>query len=281
MVNLLGACRTIALTIIAIGQAACLAVPIPYPPDVGEVYIPQEKIDDIEIGKTSRRDIEQMFGTPDWIFGAQSRLIYKTRNLSTWQLGACAIGISGSFGCAERWYDTEILDITLDNHAVARQWEVVVPVLGECTASGVCLYMHDQMKVYATAAADLAAKKFDASSESCAVYLYSWKPARPDTTVRFKVDGNEDPYWHLEDTDFFRVDLALGQHSIGASVNWIKGVTPDSVALNCIAGESYFLRILIDGEEGASFGLIPVEQGRRAISDRNLLLAKDSPATAR
>jgi hypothetical protein len=263
----------------AVGQAACLGVPIPYPPVTGDVYIPQEKIDDIEIGETNRRDIERMFGVPDWSFGSESRLIYKTRTLSTWQLGGCAIGMTSGY-CADRWYDTEILDITLDNYEVVRRWEVLVPVLGERTASGICLYRYDLMKVYATAEADLEAKKFDVTSEKCALFLYSWKPARPDTTIRFQVDGNEDPYWFLEDSDFFRVDLEPGPHIIGATVNWLEGVTPSSVTLDCDSGNTYFLRILIDGLEGASFGLVAVAEGRRAISDRNLLLRKDSPATA-
>ena len=64
-------------------------------------------------------------------------------------------------------------------------------------------------------------------------------------------------------------------------MNWVKGVTPNSVALNCVPGDDYFLRILIDGLEGASFGSVPAEEGRRAIGDRNLLLSKDSPETAR
>ena len=280
IVNLLVAYRTVALAIVAVGQAACLAVPIPYPPAVGEVFIPPEKIDEIEIGETNRHDIERMFGVPDWTFGSESRLIYKTRALSTWQLGWCGIGWSNS-DCADRSYDTEILDITLDNDEVVTHWEVLVPVLGERTASGICLYMYGHMKVYASAEADLEAKEASFTSGECAVFLYSWKPARPDTTVRFEVDGNEEPYWFLEDSDFFRVNLNPGPHTIGATVNWLKGVNPNSVTLDCEPGNTYFLRIQIDGTEGASFGPVPVEEGRRAIRNRNLLLLKDSPAAAR
>jgi hypothetical protein len=279
-VNHLNTFRTTVLVAATIGLEACIVVPIPYPPATDEVFIQQEKIDEVEIGKTDYRELQRMLGGPDWSFDSASRMIYKTRTLSQWQLGGCFIGMDGSGGCDDRWYKTELLDVTIDSYGIVVRREVLLPDLGERTASGICLYKYDLMKVYAAADANLKAKEIDVSPGKCAVFLYSWKPARSETTVRFQVDGNEDPYWFLADSDFFRVDLAEGPHTIGATVNWSKGVLPNSIALNCESEDAYFIRILIDGLEGASFGLVPAEEGRREIKDRDLVLLKDSISKA-
>jgi hypothetical protein len=223
-----------------------------------------------------------MLGVPDWAFGSATRLIYKTRTLSSWQLGGCRVADLGygPLGCDDRWYDTEILDITLDRYGIVKQWEVLIPDLGERTASGIVLYRYDLMKVYGTEDAELTVKALDVIPGRCSVFLYSWKPARPETSIRFQVDGNEDPYWFLTDSDFFHVDLAEGLHTIGASVNWVEGVRPESIELTCESGNIYFMRVLIDGLEGASFEMVPAEEGRRAIDDRELLLSRDSGTTA-
>jgi len=286
-VNCLIFCRTAVLVIAAISLGACIVIPVPRLTAQDEVFIQQEKIDQIEIGKTDRREMQQVLGEPDWSFDSGSRLIFKTRKLSPAQMGTCLIvavpagfGAMGGGSCDNRWYETELLDIAFNNQGTVIQRDLFVADFGECTATGVCPYEYGGVKVYASADDDNKAKEFWVELGRCAVYLYTWKPARPDTTVRFQVDKNEYPYWFLEDTDFFRVELVEGPHTIGASVNWVKSIRPDSLALNCEAQASYFVRILIDGPEGASFGPVPADEGRREVLVRDLVLTRDSTAKA-
>jgi hypothetical protein len=281
-VNRLNACRTIVLVVAAISLDSCIIVPIPRPAK-DEVFIQQEKIDEIEIGETDSRELQQVLGDPDWSFDSGSRLVYKTRILSPGQIGTCVIvgipagfGASGGGSCDDRWYEAELLDIAFDSQGTVIRRDVFVADFGECTTTGVCPYEYGGMKVYASADDDKKAKETGMEPGRCAVFLYTWKPARPETSVRFQVDHNEYPYWFLADSDFFRVELAEGPHTIGASVNWLKGVQPNSIALNCESRNAYFMRILIDRSEGASFGLVPADEGRREILGRNLVLTRDS-----
>ena len=275
-VNHLNTFRTTVLVAATIGLEACIVVPIPYPPATDEVFIQQEKIDEIEIGKTDYRELQRMLGGPDWSFDSASRMIYKTRTLSQWQLGGCFIGMDGSGYCDDRWYKTELLDIAFDSQGTVIRRDVFVPDVGDCTATGICLYEYGGMKVYASADDDKKAKEIWVEPGQCAVFLYTWKPARPETSVRFQVDSDEFSYWFLADSDFFRIELAEGPHTIGATVNWGQGVRPDSIALNCESRTAYFMRILMDELEGASFGPVPADEGRREIFGRDLVLARDS-----
>ena len=187
-------------------------------------------------------------------------------------------GAFGGGSCSDRTYETELLDIAFDNQGTVIRRDVFVANFGECTATGVCPYEYGGMKVYASADNDEKAKEVWVEPGLCVVFLYTWKPARPETSVRFQVDGNEYPYWFLSDSDFFRVDLVEGSHTIGATVNWVKGVQPDSIALNCESRAAYFIRILIDGPEGASFGLVSAQDGLQQIIGRDLILTRDSVA---
>ena len=277
--NRLIACRTIILVVAAIGLESCIIVPIPRPAK-DEVFIQQEKIDKIEIGETDSRELQRVLGNPDWSFDSGSRLVYKTRSLSPGQIGSCVIvGLPGGMGggsCDDRWYETELLDIAFGSQGTVIRMDVFVADFGECTTTGICLNEYGGMKVYASADDNKKAKETGVEPGRCAVYLYTWKPARPETSVRFQVDHYEYPYWFLADSDFFRVELDQGLHTIGASVNWVRGVRPDSIELNCESRTAYFVRILIDRSEGASFGLVPADEGRRDILGRNLVLTRDS-----
>ena len=281
-VNRLNACRTIVLVATAISLESCIIIPIPRPAK-DEVFIEQEKIDEIEIGKTDSRELQRVLGDPDWSFDSGSRLVYKARILSPGQIGTCVVvAIPAGFGgmgggsCDNRLYETELLDIAFDSQGTVIRRDVFVPDVGKCTATGVCLYEYGGMKAYASADDDRRAKEGWVEPGRCVVFLYTWKPARPETSVRFQVDHNEYSYWYLADSDFFRVELVNGQHTIGASVNWVKGVRPDSLTLNCESQSAYFLQILINGSEGASFGLVPEEEGHQEILGRNLVLTRDS-----
>jgi hypothetical protein len=277
--NRLNACHTSVLVVAAIGLVSCIIVPFPRTAK-DEVLIPQEKIDEIEIGKTDSRELQRGLGDPDWSFDSGSRLVYKTRILSPEQVGSCVIvGLPGGMGggsCDDRRYETELLDIAFDSQATVIRRDVFVANFGECTATGICPYGYGGMKIYASADDDKKAKETGVEPGRCAVYLYTSKPARPETSVRFQVDHNEYPYWFLADADFFRVELDKGPHTIGASVNWVKGVRPHSIALNCESRTAYFMRVLLDQPDGASFGLVPADEGRREILGRNLVLTRDS-----
>jgi len=278
-VNRLNAYRTIVLVATVISLESCILVPFPRPAKDVEVFIQQEKIDEIEIGKTDSRELQRVLGEPDWSFDTGSRVVYKTRILSPGQMGWCVISgvpTGGGGSCDTRSYETELLDIAFDSQGTVIQRDVFIADFSECAATGVCPYDHGGMKIYASADYSQKAKEIGVESGWCVVFLYSWKPARPHTSVRFQVNGNEYPYWYLKDTDFFRVDLVEGPHTIGASVNWLKGVRPDLLSLNCESRSAYYIRILIDGSEGASFGLVPEDEGHREILGRNLVLPRDA-----
>ena len=278
--NRLNACRTIILVVAVISLESCIIVPIPYPATKDEVFIQQEKIDKIEIGETDSRELQHVLGDPDWSFDSGSRVVYKTRTMSPWQIGSCLIMAtpagSGGGSCDNRWYETELLDIVFDSQGTVIRRDVFVLDVGDCTATGICLYEYGGMKVYASADDDKKAKEFWVEPGQCAVFLYTWKPARPETSVGFQVDSDEYSYGPLADSDFFRVELAEGPHTIGATVNWGQGVRPDSIALNCESRTAYFMRILMDELEGPSFGPVPADEGRREIFSRDLVLARDS-----
>lgn len=281
-VNQPSARRTIVLIAAVISLVSCIVVPIPRPAKV-EVLIQQQKIDSIEIGKTDFRELQRVLGDPDWSFDSGSRLVYKTRVLSPGQIGTCVVvaipagfGAAGGGDCDDRRYETELLDIAFDGQGTVIRRDVFIANFSECAATGVCPYEYGGMKVYASADDSKKAKETGVDPGRCTVFLYTWKPARPETSVRFQVDSDEYPYWFLRDSDFFRVELVEGPHTVGASVNWLKGVRPASIALNCESARAYFIRILIDGSEGASFGLVPEDEGRQEIFGRELVLTRDS-----
>jgi len=79
MINLtaITVARPICLVVLSIGMQAC-AIPIPYPGDE-IVMIEKELIESIQVGQTSKADLQHKLGPPDWSLNDGSRWMYYTR----------------------------------------------------------------------------------------------------------------------------------------------------------------------------------------------------------
>ena len=119
-------------------------VVVPYPVfGSSETFIEEETLEFIEIGQSTRAELQQAIGLPDLSFNDGSRWIYKVRMSKPGGWGGCyveVISYEGSAGCGKSVDEPvmTILDLSISDLGVISKQEISTVEMGKCTQTGVC-----------------------------------------------------------------------------------------------------------------------------------------------
>ncbi len=208
------------LAIVTLVTAGCLVLPYREGRDSSETFIEEESLKFIEIGQSTRAELQQAIGSPDWNFNGGSRWIYKTRRDVDWRWGVC-VGdvISGQGSCSRsRMVETmTILDLNFDSFGVVSRKKISSLKPGSCTESQVCF---SPLTAYATADDDAYAKQFLAEPGRCAIYLFTVKSFSP---VSVRIDATDVIQRYKTDTGYLRLSLDAGVHNLDDE-DWVVKV---------------------------------------------------------
>jgi len=254
-----------------------------YASESSETFIEEESLKFIEIGKSTRAELQQTIGLPDWSFNDGSRWIYKVSTSKPGGWGGCYIEVisaEGSAGCGRSDYEPvmTILDLSISNLDVISKQEISTVKMGACIETGVCL-----------GAWETPVKGFQAEPEQCLVFLYT---DSPDTNRILSVDSVRVLGAYRKNSEFLLLRLDPGKHRIlVASHSKISMENSGIIDIDCLAGGIHFLRERkFEGnhsvrENGATrrvlsdqswLALVPDNLGRSAIMDKTLHPLPDS-----
>ncbi len=232
----------------------------------GRTYIEKDSLDLIQVGQTSKQELQQTLGPPDWGFNNGSRWIYRTRyhHTSRDHLGTSRYESVTGF---------EIVDLTFDRSGVITTKDLLWIWSGTCLESIGCFHWTSNvLTVFASSDEDADAKQFHTESGECVVYLYS---ADSFYAIDIYSDGvgMHGRYW--ADTGFVRINLIAGERTVTVTYSSLFGQFSKSVSLNCAAGDVYFAQEHNEANDKFLFNLVSDDEGRRQIVMRNLMLLAD------
>ena len=127
MINLtaITVARPICLVVLSIGMQACVVIPIPYPGDE-MVMIEKELIESIQVGQTSKADLQHKLGPPDWSLNDGSRWMYYTREFRPFGVAILSDFGGGAEGKILADWRTEFLYLTFNSSDVIDDLEISV-----------------------------------------------------------------------------------------------------------------------------------------------------------
>lgn len=125
MINLtaITVARPICLVVLSIGMQACV-LPLPYSGD-DLVLIEKELIESIQVGQTSKADLQHKLGPPDWSLNDGSRWMYYTRNYRPAGWSLVSLDGGRSITPLKDWR-IEYLYLTFNSSDVIDDWEISV-----------------------------------------------------------------------------------------------------------------------------------------------------------
>lgn len=125
MINLtaITVARPMCLVVLSIGMQACV-LPLPYSGD-DLVLIEKELIESIQVGQTSKADLQHKLGPPDWSLNDGSRWMYYTRNYRPAGWSLVSLDGGRSITPLKDWR-IEYLYLTFNSSDVIDDWEISV-----------------------------------------------------------------------------------------------------------------------------------------------------------
>ena len=111
------------LVVLSIGMQACV-LPFPYPGDE-LVLIEKELIESIQVGQTSKADLQHKLGPPSWSLNDGSRWMYYTRTYRPAGWGLVIIMDGGNSTPPKDWR-SEFLYLTFNSSDVIDDLEISV-----------------------------------------------------------------------------------------------------------------------------------------------------------
>ena len=287
----------VTVVVVLLVTAGCIAVPYRVS-ESSETFIEEESFEFIEIGQSTRAEMQQAIGLPDWSFNDGSRWIYKVRMLKPGGWGGCYIEVisaEGSAGCGRS--DDQpvmtILDLSISNLDVISKQEISTVKMGACTQTGVCFGAWESpVTLLASPEEEAHVKQFQAEPEQCAVYLYTDSPY----TNRFlRVDSVRVLGAYRKNSEFLRLRLDPGEHRILVASQLTTSIQNSGIIdIDCLAGGVHFLRerkyqgkhyVMENGarrlvlSDQSWLALVPDDLGRSAVMDKTLRLLPDSALT--
>ena len=258
------------LVIVTLVTAGCVAIPY-YASESSETFIEEETLKFIEIGKSTRAELQQTIGLPDWSFNDGSRWIYKVSASKPGGWGGCyieVISIEGSAGCGRSYHEPvmTILDLSISDLDVISKQEISTVKRDACIEPGVCLgawypvTLHaspeeeahakqgryreqcweSPVTLYASPEEEAHVKQFQAEPEQCLVFLYT---DSPDTNCILSVDSVRVLRAYRKNSEFLLLRLDPGKHRIlVASHSKISMENSGIIDIDCLAGGIHFLR---------------------------------------
>ena len=264
----------VCLVMLITGACGCTVLPGGTP---GITFIEKDSLELIRTGQTSKKELRQALGSPDWSFNGGSRWIYRTRRRGDYGLSGCIVVPDGDdyLKCTESKYVAvmDFADLSFDSRGIIARQDLLSIKSGTCSESNVCFHWTSSaLTVYASMDEDADAKRFRTEPGHCAVYLYS-----VDTFSAIDVHSDlivtPRRFWSI--TGFVRMNLDAGVRTITVSYASLIGRFSRSVSLDCAAGGTYFMREHHDVHDNFSFAKVPDDEGRREIIERNLVLMPD------
>ena len=285
----------VTVVVVLLVTAGCIAVPYRVS-ESSETFIEEESFEFIEIGQSTRAEMQQAIGLPDWSFNDGSRWIYKVRMLKPGGWGGCYIEVisaEGSAGCGRS--DDQpvmtILDLSISNLDVISTQEISTVKMGACTQTGVCFGAWESpVTLLASPEEEAHVKQFQAEPEQCAVFLYTDSPFSNRLLI---VDSVRVLQEGRGSGEFLRLSLDPGEHRILVAHD-SKMTMEDYgiIDIDCLAGGVHFLleqwkrqrrryvrengTIRMTSDYASRLALVPDDEGRSAVMDKTLRLLPDS-----
>jgi hypothetical protein len=248
---------------------ACIAIPIGLG---GEEPFSDEKIDFIEIGKTTKEEIAAAFEQPVQFQDGNIWLYVKAREEAEWAyVWLIPDNPEGTMGDVDFRY----LVITFDDNGVVTDYETSSSEGSGCNRSGVCSIRGVDHMLVAPEEEGQMVKRVDLPPDRCAVYVYG-KPLR---AMRIELDDRQ--IGGLFDRNYFIYkQTAPGSHQLDGDY-----LSNGPIEFVCPEGTSVFLEVKkkwcgLLGDCGQP--LVEVTQkdaseGRKAIARRGrIMTASDS-----
>ncbi len=108
----------------------------------GRTYIDKDSLAHIQTGETSKEEVQQALGPPDWSFNHGSRWIYMKRRRGDYSLSGCVLVPDGddSWKCSKsKTVPTmEFVDFSFDSDGVIATQDSYSIKSGTCSESNVC-----------------------------------------------------------------------------------------------------------------------------------------------
>ena len=269
---------------LVISLSACI---IPGPGGDEEPF-KDEKLDFIEIGKTTKEEIATVMSdfaikthewgdsewdegevrvklTPQKYRGGDWWLYARTRQERKWIM--IGVGEAEEFGDV----DYRFLLIKFDNNGIVAGYELLSSEGYGCKRYGVCVY-GSLYTLLASKDEDRVVKQFDIPADRCGIYVYG-KPRYLHPVVPIWLDGHRVGRL-LNKKQFFFWQLDQGVHQLAPHSPGYSDQR--SIEFSCAAGDLYFFELTPKSSGFLRFR-IKIEQrdavkGRKAIAKRQLTL---------
>ena len=265
--------RTYCFVLITI-FCGCTVLPDGLP---GRTYIEKDSLEFVQTGQTSKIEVRQALGPPDWSFNGGSRWIYKTRRRGDYGLSGCVAfpDDGGEMRCSKSTVAPvmEFVDFSFDGQDVVDIQESLSIKSGNCNESNLCFHWTNSLlTVFASTDEDADAKQFQAEPGRCVVYLYSVDSFNAIDIFSDGI-GAHGRYWSND--GFVRVNLDAGERTVTVTYSSLFGPFSRSLSLDCVAGDTYFMREQHDVNDNFSFNKLPDDEGRHEVIKRHLVLLPD------
>jgi hypothetical protein len=249
--------------------SACIAIPVGLG---GEEPFTEEDLAVIEIGESTKEDIEAAFEQPMQFQDGNIWLYVRAREEAEWAyVWLIPDNPEGTMGDVDFRY----LVITFDDNGVVTGYEKSSSenVVG-CNQSGVCLLEWSTYMMLAPEEEDQAAKQFDQPADRCGVYVYAGRSKSVTITLDSRRIGG------LFDKDYFVFEqVKPGAHRLSATYwNEFSARFDGSNEFSCAAGSSVFIEINAK-RRGPLSSHFKVEvsrrdasEGRQAVAEREWIL---------
>ena len=266
--------RIACLIILTAGANACTVLPAGL---AGRTIIEKDSLELIQVGQTSKQELQQTLGPPDWSINGGSRWIYRTRRRGDYGVSGCVVfpDDGGELRCSKPKVAPvmEFVDLGFDSSGVVDTQDFFSIKSGTCAESIGCFHWTSNMlTLFAPSDDNVDAKQFPTNAGQCAVYLYSVDTIN---AVEIYSDsfGTHGRYW--SNTGFVRLTMDAGPHTITVSYSTSFDNDTRSLKFDCVSGGTNFMREHHRGYGNFSFDELPSDEGRREIKDRNLVVLPD------
>jgi len=250
--------------------SACIALPLE---SGGEEPFSDKRLAFIEVGKSTKEDIEEAMYSPKQYLDGDIWLYAQTRREAKWWI--ISFAPSGVGEATTGGVDYRFLVIRFDDSGVVSGYEASSSnSLDGCNRSGVCRAGSAYMLV-APEDKNRAVKQIDIAADRCGVYVYG---ARSDEAPIF-ID-RQHVGLHFSRKGFVFEQLDPGTHQLKVTNNnYSSGKTQE---FSCTAGNPVFFEIrtkrrgFFGGRYDVELAQTGDSEGRQAIDKRKLMLAASS-----
>ncbi len=276
--------RLLGLVFLSLAFSGCAILPVPT--SVESLPFNDEELSGIVPGETSRPAVTDLLGEPGFEDSGSTIALYVDRRRV-----AGVVGAAGNSAGFRPVHTKHILVISYDESDTVRFVDVFRQGLVNgrseiCASSGICINLRigqseDVFRIvdatfYDVPENDADAKRSDAPSDQCAVYVYLDTNFWASETVSIHTVGHAGSMVRLDESGYVLWLYDPSPVKIGGSApNAAQGSS--DIKLDCVADQAYFVKAKLRWNWGAAgndllFLVERLDRGKAAIRKRRLIL---------